>query len=864
MAIANVQAQDAAGSPAPPEALRHYADAALAAARAATHLGLIPGASHLPLTGIRLRRHVQTAADPAKRGALRPVGEQAPATAAETLALHEDCVILAGPGAGKSTLLRTALTDALGAGALDADLLTGPGIPVLLDAADLAAAGGDSFAHALASAVRARLGAYAADPDAAARWDAEFFAAPPVPGGRWLILLDAVNEVGDPGARRDLLRRIAAAAREHRRLYRFVLATRPLPDEELPQSPDWRASRHDLLEPTDAGRETIAVRWLSALGAPDPTAHARHLTARHHDKPATPLAIALDCVLHRASAAPPAGRFELYTAAAQILAAEADNAAPGPAPAPHPTFAEHRAAVETAADPAASAAAFAAMFAPARERTWSPEQRDFSARSFLVAAWAAQPATTGPLTAALRELAARRTLAACQFIAALAVDGVRLDPAVIREAAAGLLALAAKRPAGRRAERHAALTARSHAICALGLLGDERAPELAQALIDEADTSGSRAFLASALLTAYSPETVRAEIIKDMLGRFISGALDDLARATDPADVSGTAGQPAPGPAPAREPEEFEDLWQLRPGDLFGPLATLMRRGTRGESVGRDVRADDLARRAADPAQTRYTRLTAIEELARREDPRAADLFDTLYHVPGASRSERRRCLIGLAGLADPRAADLVTAAVGDRPLGGAGLAVARALVKAGSPRGMELLWAIASDPEDTEQWEAAADMAKQGDLRGRDAVRDDPIRLPPRPRPATARAWTGALIRGCLCALGLAYPYAGAFLLGLAFAGSGGSRPGPLNWIAFAFTTVILLNLVMSGGFAYTYANIYLRRRHPRYMHVMLGLRAVALATPLVLVAFTVNRLLPSGFHTLGRALWDLLILRF
>ncbi|MBR7838629.1 hypothetical protein KDL01_35505 [Actinospica durhamensis] len=893
MAIANAETHDAPESYAHPEALRYYADAALRRVDAATHLGLIPGAAHLPLTGIRLRRHVQTAADPAKRGALRPVGEQAPATAAEIFALREDCVILAGPGAGKSTLLRAVLTDAL-----DAEVPTGPAVPVLLDAVDLAAAltagasdasadagdGGDAasgsaaFAAAVAAAVRARLAAYT-DPDAAAQWDAEFFATAPLPGARWHILIDAVNEITDKGARDNVLRHVTAAAREHPLLYRFILTTRPLPDDELPQSPEWHASRHDLLEPSDAGRETIATRWLTALGAPDAVAHAREIAARHRGEPVTPLAVALACLLHThpdtatppdaptatAVSTAPASRFELYTAAARILASH-NSVADQP---PHPTFAEYRAAIETAADPTASATAYAAMFGPSRERTWSPTDRDWSPRSFLLAAWAARPDMAQRVTAGLRELAARRTLAACQFIAALATDGVPLDPAVVREATAGLLALTAKRSVARRAERRLELTTRSHAVYALGLLGDERAAELARALIEEAGESASRTFLASTLLTAYSPDTVRAEIIKDMLGRFVSGALEDLSHAVEIPEqrgpgADGESAVPAAPIAPPVESEEFEDLWQLRTGDLFGPLSALMRRGSRGEPVGRDVRADDLARRAADPGTVRSSRLSAIEELARRGDPRTADLFDALYRTPGATRSERRRCLVGLASLGDARAADLVTAAVGEHPLGATGLSVAQAFVKAHSPLGMELLWTIASNPEDTSQWDAAGEMAKQGDLRGQEVVRNDPIRLPPHPHPTTARAWTGAIVRGFFSACGLAYPYAGAFLLGLAYAGSGGSRPGPVNWIAFVFTTAILLNLVMSGALAYTLANVYVRRRYPRYLNVTLGLRAVALATPLVIIAFAVDRLLPAGFHTLGRALWDLLILRF
>jgi hypothetical protein len=837
--------------------LRSYAYSAVTTATAVCHLGIIPGEAHMPLIGLRLRRHVETAKNPAKRASLQPVGEQAPSTAAEVMDRDADCVILAGPGAGKSTLLRTALVEKLRGWPL-----TDREVPVLVRADALT--GDRSLAESIAAAVTADL----ADPTAPGQaWPTEFFDAPPLPGARWLVLVDGLNEIADGPARRGVLRKLTEAARQTPLVYRFVVGTRPLPDGELPQAPEWRAERYELLPPAEGQLETIAARWLTELGCADPATAAAQIVAYSRRSPAidwrkVPLTIAVLCLLrdepleHGESADPPMdGRFALYKAFAQYLAWQAIRSGSSTGAVPHLTVAEYRAACETAVDPARSAAAFIDMFGQ-RERAWDPSERDWSYRSFLIAAWAAQPDLSERLTSGLRSIAARGTRAGCQFMAVLTSDGVALDPSVTGAAAASLVRLAAKRTGRSRTDRGEDFTERSLAVDALGRLGDPRAADLARELIDEATTANRRAFLASALLTTYSPDTVGQQEVKDLLSRFTSGALADLALTSD------RTGQ-------ADLDEHDEDDYRLtgqRAGDLLGPLAALMRRKPADDPSGRDLRADDLADRAADPAQSGYNRRVAAQELARRGDPRAADLLAVVASADKADRFDRREARLTLAKLGDPRAADLAIAATGGtRPLGASGLAVAQALVRAGSPRGMELLLAIASAPGTPQQSSAARTMAKLGDLRGRELLETAPIpQPPPRTRPGTWHGWLRVGLAETLSACAIASPFAGGFLLGLALADSGGSRPGTGNWVAFAVSVLVLANLAIGLMIAVSHAIMFTFRVRYRYPYAKVGLPLVSAGAPFIVIGYAVSDFLPASLHGLGDALWAILIWRF
>src|SRR5262249_4128898 len=130
-------------------------------------------------------------------------------------------VVVAGPGGGKSSLLRRLLVMGI-----DRWRHGHPGaeVPVLIQASDLVEEIPLSAALA-ASASRslAQFGLLDPLPD-------EFFPAPPRPGGRWLVLVDSLDEIIDIETRERVLRMLASVTSP---AYRFVVSTRPLTDHEL-------------------------------------------------------------------------------------------------------------------------------------------------------------------------------------------------------------------------------------------------------------------------------------------------------------------------------------------------------------------------------------------------------------------------------------------------------------------------------------------------------------------------------------------------------------------------------------------------------------------------------------------------------
>ncbi|MDQ7911377.1 hypothetical protein RB614_43515 [Phytohabitans sp. ZYX-F-186] len=86
-----------------------------------------------------------------------------------------------------------------------------------------------------------------------------------------LVLVDGLDEVLDADRRRTVVRKLTAVPGDR---YRFVVATRPLADGELPKA-GW--PRFELL-PLAAGLTGFAERWFAALGLPDPAASAAGFT----------------------------------------------------------------------------------------------------------------------------------------------------------------------------------------------------------------------------------------------------------------------------------------------------------------------------------------------------------------------------------------------------------------------------------------------------------------------------------------------------------------------------------------------------------------------------------------------------------
>ena len=200
-------------------------------------------------------------------------------------------VLVAGPGYGKSTLLRRHLLTAEG------DPAAPPtAVPVLVRAGDLI--GAPLLAPALAHSVTGQCGPFGLSEEVTE----DFFRCPPRPGTQWLVMIDGLDEVPERTARLSLLDRLEREARQADSPYWFLIATRPLPGDELERLP--RSADRFTLEPfTDDDVRSYVRRRLDSL--PDADRHVRALLdrarrARLEELARIPLMTAMLCQLYEA------------------------------------------------------------------------------------------------------------------------------------------------------------------------------------------------------------------------------------------------------------------------------------------------------------------------------------------------------------------------------------------------------------------------------------------------------------------------------------------------------------------------------------------------------------------------------------
>lgn len=275
--------------------LHGYLDAAARAARQHPFPGMLPGATP-PLADVYVGQRLREL----------PSGAATSAAAEMLLWRMGNCVVESDPGGGKSTLLRTSAAKAI------SHLLEGrtKSVPLLVSAADLA--GRSLLPEAIAASVSAEL----SEVGLLETLPAELIRTEPYPGARWLLLVDGLDEITDPASRRRVLSKLTASA--DKGPFRFIVATRQLPDEEF-GALDRTVVRFELQPFASRDLRQLAARWFSGLGVPDPehAAEAFHaaLARAHLDGLAhNPLMATMLCQLYAAAQgqALPTGRTEIY------------------------------------------------------------------------------------------------------------------------------------------------------------------------------------------------------------------------------------------------------------------------------------------------------------------------------------------------------------------------------------------------------------------------------------------------------------------------------------------------------------------------------------------------------------------------
>jgi GTP pyrophosphokinase len=119
--------------------------------------------------------------------------------------------------------------------------------------------------EAIASSVRADLSVYGLRES----WPAEIFARPPFRGGEWLILVDGLDELISARHRRAVLTKLAGVNAHDERIFRFVVATRPLAEDKNAIPSGWLPRCFELLPFTNGQFSKVATNWFKLLELPE-------------------------------------------------------------------------------------------------------------------------------------------------------------------------------------------------------------------------------------------------------------------------------------------------------------------------------------------------------------------------------------------------------------------------------------------------------------------------------------------------------------------------------------------------------------------------------------------------------------------
>ncbi|QDN85501.1 NACHT domain-containing protein [Streptomyces sp. RLB3-17] len=203
------------------------------------------------LADVYVRQHTRTRAQGNEASAAVPAAQVFRAD-------HSICLLLGAPGGGKSTLLRTHLAQTAEALLSNTAEKT---IPILLRAAALTTT--DPLPAALARTVTADL----QQDGLLDELPTGFFRRPPRTGASWLVLVDGLDEIPDTDTRSAVMTKLANVSANSEGLYRFVVATRPLPAQELLKLGD-RVAHYELQPFSHDDLYTYATHWFRSLDNP--------------------------------------------------------------------------------------------------------------------------------------------------------------------------------------------------------------------------------------------------------------------------------------------------------------------------------------------------------------------------------------------------------------------------------------------------------------------------------------------------------------------------------------------------------------------------------------------------------------------
>jgi GTP pyrophosphokinase len=288
--------------------LRAYLDAAVKAAQAHSYANVVTDDRPPKLTEVYVHQHTR----------MEQGGESDAEFVARMLSADvvferaDDSFLIGAPGAGKSSLLRAAVISLVDRVRQEA----ASSVPVRVLAADLVPA--RPLPEAIAHSARTDLSPFGLQES----WQPEFFADPPLPDCRWLVLVDGLDEVMDIEQRKAVITKVSSAPSDR---YQFVVATRPW---SYLAKPEWKAARYELLDFDDDQYVQFAVRWFTFLGLSDPAGQALRFIdqikiADLDDFARTPLVATMLCKIFAADrqAALPASRATLYESFVDLVQA---------------------------------------------------------------------------------------------------------------------------------------------------------------------------------------------------------------------------------------------------------------------------------------------------------------------------------------------------------------------------------------------------------------------------------------------------------------------------------------------------------------------------------------------------------------